>query len=72
MPAQPSCGSRLYNLITMTFTLCLSDLYYWERETDSEKKEREREGKAIKGHRWVWDNTADEQRNRELFTYRHC
>lgn len=34
--------------------------------------ERKREGKAIKGHRWVWDNTADKQRNRELFTYPHC
>lgn len=28
-PAQHSCGSGHYHLITMTFTLPLSDLYYW-------------------------------------------
>lgn len=57
----------------MTFTLCLSDLYYCLPQGERDRlRERKRERKAIKGHRWVWDNTADYQRNRELFSYRHC
>lgn len=67
-PAQPSCGSCLYHLITMTFTLSLSDLYYClpQPERDTEKETVRGKKKAIKGRRWVQDG------KRKLLTCRHC
>lgn len=46
-PAQPSCGSRLYHLITMTFTPCLSELYYCLPQRTREGQRRKR-GKSNK------------------------